>query len=457
MSRRNPLDPWTDQVLIAFPTLTRPQATVLALYSFGMIFAQRCGLNSVVAALGPFVDMGFHTLRSRLQEFYQPAAAKSGNPTSGTRRHHLFRPTAGLGPQGLAVQALGLGPGCHQLGRRLDRLVDQRRLPRLRHARRLEDPACQRGPRLETRVARLARGVLPAAVPGLDRDRDDRPRTVRPLALPGDRRPGLASPDADHQVRQVPQAGRQGRVPVSRFVPKPGRRWQGRGMAFPKKPEKRLGCTLLACWDEGYDEPWFVVTDLALRRPRACGMGCGPGSTRVQAAQERRLAMAEDTDDRLRPCRAAVAGAGGGHAVRAGRGRGLRGRTGGPRGDDPRAGPRRDGGYGRDQALGPASGGAVARPAAASPARAEGASAPHLGAEVAVSEARAEGASAPRSGTKERLVSVFRQGLSALFACLILGHVLPRPHWRPEPWLELRAQIVTSQGQPPTPIPINPS
>ncbi len=61
------------------------------------------------------------------------------------------------------------------------------------------------------------------------------------------------------------------------------------------------------------------------------------------------------------------------------------------------------------------------------------------------------------SGTKERLVSVFRQGISALIAALVLSHALPRPQWRPEPWLELRAEIETSQGQPPTPIPINPS
>ena len=78
MPRRQPLDAWTEQVVDAFPALSRPQATVLALYSFGMILAQRCGLNCVVAALVPLLKVGFHTLRSRLQEFYQPAAAKSG-------------------------------------------------------------------------------------------------------------------------------------------------------------------------------------------------------------------------------------------------------------------------------------------------------------------------------------------------------------------------------------------
>ena len=78
MTRHPPLDQWIGRVAEAFPQLSRPQATVLALYSFGMFLAQRCGLNSVVTVLVPLLQVGFHTLRSRLQEFYQPAAAKSG-------------------------------------------------------------------------------------------------------------------------------------------------------------------------------------------------------------------------------------------------------------------------------------------------------------------------------------------------------------------------------------------
>ena len=49
---------------------------------------------------------------------------------------------------------------------------------------------------------------------------------------------------------------------MTALVPRVGCRWQGRGVAFPKKPERRLECTLMACWEEGYDEPWFLVTDL---------------------------------------------------------------------------------------------------------------------------------------------------------------------------------------------------
>src|SRR5580693_3017093 len=77
MAREQPLDQWIDQVVTAFPKLTRPQAVVLALYSFGVILAHRCGLNSVAAALVPRLGLQFSTVRSRLQEFYQPARAKS--------------------------------------------------------------------------------------------------------------------------------------------------------------------------------------------------------------------------------------------------------------------------------------------------------------------------------------------------------------------------------------------
>ena len=75
---------WIGQVVSAFPRLSRPQATVLALYSFGAILAHRCGLNSVAVTLAALTDVGYSTIRSRLQEFYQPASVKSG-----TRRREL--------------------------------------------------------------------------------------------------------------------------------------------------------------------------------------------------------------------------------------------------------------------------------------------------------------------------------------------------------------------------------
>jgi hypothetical protein len=44
-------------------------------------------------------------------------------------------------------------------------------------------------------------------------------------------------------------------------VPHPGARWRGTGTAFKSRP-RRLRCTLLACWEEGYTAPWLIRTDV---------------------------------------------------------------------------------------------------------------------------------------------------------------------------------------------------
>jgi len=38
-------------------------------------------------------------------------------------------------------------------------------------------------------------------------------------------------------------------------------------------PQRRLNCTLLARWDEGYTDPWPLLTDLAPRAGEACWYG----------------------------------------------------------------------------------------------------------------------------------------------------------------------------------------
>jgi hypothetical protein len=49
--------------------------------------------------------------------------------------------------------------------------------------------------------------------------------------------------------------------PWPSFVPRPGRRGRGTGTAF-KSPQRRLRCTLLAGWEEGYTAPWVMLTDV---------------------------------------------------------------------------------------------------------------------------------------------------------------------------------------------------
>ena len=49
-------------------------------------------------------------------------------------------------------------------------------------------------------------------------------------------------------------------------------RWAGRGVAFTGRG-RRLACTLLACWEPGYKDPWLLVADLAPEASEAAWYG----------------------------------------------------------------------------------------------------------------------------------------------------------------------------------------
>ena len=69
---------WTAIVSRHLPHLSRPQATVLALWSLGMVLARSCGLSQVSALLALLLGQPEETLRQRLREWYYPAEDKAG-------------------------------------------------------------------------------------------------------------------------------------------------------------------------------------------------------------------------------------------------------------------------------------------------------------------------------------------------------------------------------------------
>jgi len=58
--------------------------------------------------------------------------------------------------------------------------------------------------------------------------------------------------------------------PIKSFAKAPKTSWQGHGLAFKKS---RLKCTLIAHWEEGHDEAWFILTDLPPEASNACLYG----------------------------------------------------------------------------------------------------------------------------------------------------------------------------------------
>src|SRR5260370_36595613 len=78
MSHRKALSQWEQQVSTYLGHLSRPQAHVLSLWSYGMVLAKSCGISSVAAILAQGLGGSFGTLRQQLREWCYNAADKKG-------------------------------------------------------------------------------------------------------------------------------------------------------------------------------------------------------------------------------------------------------------------------------------------------------------------------------------------------------------------------------------------
>src|SRR2546426_1365279 len=79
MPHNKPLSQWTETVSTAFPNLSRPQAKVLALWSYGMVQAKSCGIILVCAALAIQLGCKEASLVQRLREWCYGAQDKKGH------------------------------------------------------------------------------------------------------------------------------------------------------------------------------------------------------------------------------------------------------------------------------------------------------------------------------------------------------------------------------------------
>jgi hypothetical protein len=86
MPRPYGLSQWHACVSTHLPHLSAPQRQVLALWSFGTVLAQRCGLTTVGVLLAALFQQRDQTLIQRLRDWYRTARHKSGAAQSGKRR-----------------------------------------------------------------------------------------------------------------------------------------------------------------------------------------------------------------------------------------------------------------------------------------------------------------------------------------------------------------------------------
>jgi hypothetical protein len=253
-------DQWLTTIMPHLSPLSKPQATVLALWSFGMVLARSCALTAVSHLLAKGLKRKEQTVRQQLREWYYDVPRKRGTKRQALPVETCFPVLLGWvvswwhGTQlALALDATALGTrfvvlavsvvyrGCaipvawvvlpantkHAWRREWLRLLRRLgpALPRCWTVIVLADRGLY-APWLFRRIARL--GWHPFL-------RINMGGSFRPTGAPCWR-------------------------PLTSFAPQPGMSWRGTGLAFTRN---QVACTLLARWEAGYKDPWLILTDLA--------------------------------------------------------------------------------------------------------------------------------------------------------------------------------------------------
>ena len=265
MSPCESLTDWITTVSSQMPHLSRPQARVLALWSYGMVMAQSCGLTTVATVLGLLLHQSPLTLRQRLREWCYAAADKKG-------RHRQDVPVAScFGPllrwvlawwpaeerrRLLAMDATTLGQRFTVLA--ISVVYRGCAIPVAWTVVVATEKGAWR-PHWEGLFTQL-RGSVPADWCVLVlADRGLYASWLYQAIVALDWHPFLRI----NQGGQYRRLGQQRFRPLRALVPTVGTSWSGRVDCFVTAP---LRCTLLASWSAGHRDPWLILTDLPPRR-----------------------------------------------------------------------------------------------------------------------------------------------------------------------------------------------
>ena len=260
---------WTTTIQTHLPHLTKPQATVLAMWSLGMVLARSCALSAVRAFLAPWLHRKANTVRQQWRAFCSEATAKRGPARQALVVETCFAPLLAWIVSLWHGTQLALALDATTLGTRLTVLVLS---------------VVYRGCAIP-----IVWTVLPAtATHAWRREWLRMLRQVRQAVPPTWTVIGLADRGlyARWLLRRITRLGwhpflrintggtcrpqGQGRgLPLKPLVPQPGTSWAGTGIAC-KGRHRQLHCTLLACWETGDKDPWLILTDLPPDASEAC-------------------------------------------------------------------------------------------------------------------------------------------------------------------------------------------
>jgi hypothetical protein len=252
---------WDDRLATHLPDLPGAHRRWLALASYGIALARCAAVSAVALKLSILFGLTHTAARQRLRELYQPAAAKPGHGRRAFDHTLCFGPlllwaAAGCGDRRLTLAIDPTDLAGRFLVLTVSVLYRSCAIPVAWHVQ----PAHQSGS-WNGRWAELLSGL---------RDRLGEGWEVVVLSDRGPESPALFRAITGlgwHPLMRVKghgkfrPAGWHEGYPMGHFAAAAGRRWKGPGVAYPGG--SKLACTLLACWAEGHEGPWLVLTDLA--------------------------------------------------------------------------------------------------------------------------------------------------------------------------------------------------
>ena len=268
MQAEHPLEQctrWFNMLATHFPNLSRSQVRTLALWSFAATLTQRIASSTSAFFLARLFDQPHNNMRQRLREFYWEAAQKPGTHRRALPVQECFAP--------LLDWILSLQQP-KELVLALDVTLCRDRLAVLSIS------VVFRGSALPVAwkilPANRSEPWMPHCIALLKWLSEATPETLPAFVL-CDR--GLQSRELFaaivaqgwHPVIRLTRLGfwrEQGDThwyALSNLLPGPGHYYLGQGELFKGQPH---ACTLVAVWEQGYEAPWLLMTDLPPQRCR---------------------------------------------------------------------------------------------------------------------------------------------------------------------------------------------
>ena len=274
MSQHKALSDWLEDVSKHFSHLSKPQATILAIFSFAMVAVQSCGNSGIAYFLALLLEEKEGSMRQKLREFCYNAKDKKGEKRCEIDVQTCFVPlfnwilsnwSSDEKRMALALDASTL----RQVFTVLSLSVVYRgcAIP----VAWIIVPACKKGA-WKVHWLNLLQ-VVKESMPGgwLVIVLTDRGLYAKWLYK-------AIQKNAWHPFMRINQGGKfrpvgqAGFRALGQVVPCTGSRWSDVIDCFKTK-SARLRSTLLARWDEGYSDPWLILTDLAPEQASAAWYG----------------------------------------------------------------------------------------------------------------------------------------------------------------------------------------